>query len=112
MTSSEDIYKPPLTKQDTINIADGSKLELSQVVPERETTLLIVSNTSTGGQVIYRGTGQPAIAGINPIGQGQQWVEAIDSEARPSNADLNLLVTADGATVSIERRTRNRVTKV
>ena len=93
----------------TINNTGGSVQVFTEIANNDEVTLLQINNTSTTSQTIYLGFGQPAVVGINPLGPGFTWLEGMDNEARPWGGKVNAIASADGATISVQRRIRPRV---
>lgn len=67
---------------------------------------LVITNTSTGGQAIYLGWGNPAIvgSGIALMANGSSWTESIDSAYVPSIQDIWAVSSGAGGTVAIQER--------
>lgn len=67
---------------------------------------LVITNTSTAGQIIYLGFGQEAQAGtgIPLISAGSSWTESIDSSYVPSSWDIWAVSSGANGSVAIHER--------
>lgn len=81
---------------------------VSEISPEtgiRQRQLIVLTNVSTGGQIIYLASGQDAAlnAGI-PLKVGSSWAESIDSSFRPTNLRWTAISDLAGATLAVAER--------
>jgi len=93
----------------TLNNSSGSVKIMDAIPANYRVTRIVIQNKSTGGQTLSVGLGQNAIIGVDEIGQGNAWIEAIDAEFRPWNGDIRLIASADGALYTFVRQIERKV---
>lgn len=73
-------------------------------------SVLLITNTSTGGQNITISPGDEAVAGKGiVISPGGYYLDSLDQGYRPTNARITAISSAAGGTVSIHERVIMRV---
>lgn len=69
-------------------------------------SMIIITNISTGGQIVDLAFGKPAVAGkgirLYPTGS---WFEVEDQNFSPTNKAINCISSAAGATIEVHERT-------
>ena len=92
------------TPRDDLVAVGTSSVELS---PETNTqrNVIVITNTSTGGQLITLAFAKEAVSGkgivLFPTGA---WAESIDSAFRPSNARITAIASGAGGQITIHER--------
>ena len=84
----------------TTAVQIGLKLETGQ----RKS--LVITNTSTGGQIITIATGESGVTALSGIVlyAGGSWSESLDSSFVPSNLEFWAIASAAGGKVAIQER--------
>ena len=82
---------------------------LDNLVQGQTRVVYVISNISTGGQIITLAFGDTAaVAGYGlTLNPGNSWTETIESTFVPTNEKTNIISSAAGATVAIYERIRN-----
>lgn len=84
----------------------------NQIAPKEQRELLIVTNTSTGGQIIYIAWNTEAASALGqPIYPTASWNESIDNNFIPSNARITVVSSAASGTISVQERIRDRAVR-
>ena len=82
-----------------------SSVELCPSLTNRERILLVITNTSTAGQVIYLSDGQDGVVGYGiPLQPNSSWAESRDSKYQLSNERICAISSAVSGQVSIRER--------
>ena len=95
------IIKVP--RDDLVSVG-ASSVEVS---PETNTqrNVIVITNTSTGGQILPLAFGKEAASGkgivLYPTGA---WAESVDSAFRPSNARITAIADGAGGQITIHER--------
>lgn len=68
--------------------------------------VLVITNTSTAGQIIYLNWGQEASVGtgIPLVSSGSSWTESIDSSYVPSTKDIWAISSGADGSIAIQER--------
>jgi len=94
---------PKIPRDDVITVGATS----AEVSPEIDTqrNVLVITNTSTAGQIISLAFAKEAVAGkgiiLYPTGS---WAESIDSAFKPTKARITAIASAAGGSVTIHER--------
>lgn len=89
-----------------VTIAVGTtSVELSGEITEHQRKVIVITNVSTGGQIITLAIGKEAVANqgivLYPTGA---WAESIDSQFIPTNKRIAAIASAAGGSVTIHER--------
>ena len=97
--------QPDFTTRDVSVSVGASSVELSPLMNNYARDILVITNTSTGGQVISIGVGQDAVAGLGIVMQpGQSYIESLDSAFTPTNDRITAIASAAGGASTIHER--------
>ena len=95
--------KEELTSNYKVAIADTSTLISQECFQQR--SAVIITNTSTAGQVIYIAVGQEAKVGEGiPLSVGGVYQDTMDAGYKPSNKQIQAISSAVGGLVSVHER--------
>jgi len=84
---------------------NGSVTEVSPETGIWQRQLIVLTNISSGTQIIYLTTGQDASVGAGiPLKVGSSWCESIDSAFVPSNLRWTAISDVAGATLAVYER--------
>jgi len=90
-----------LIRNTTLTIA-ATSMRISEAVYNGQRAVLILKNTSTGGEIISLAIGQQAVANSGLVlKQGETMTMAKDSGYNPTNQDINAIGSAATATLAI-----------
>lgn len=71
----------------------------------QQRSAVIITNTSTGGQVITLAMGQEAVAGAGIVlSVGGVYQDSRDGQYMPSNKQINAISSGAGGTVAVQER--------
>ena len=91
--------------RDVVVTVGATSTELSTQIIEHQRTVIVITNTSTAGQIVTLAFGKEAVAGngivLYPTGA---WAESIDSSFIPTNQRITAIASAAAATVTIHER--------
>jgi hypothetical protein len=95
-----------LTPRDATITVGATSTELSpDIRSSGQRQAIVITNTSTGGQVVTLAFGKDAVASVGivlyPTGA---WAESIDSAFIPSNERITAIASAAAGTVTIHER--------
>lgn len=79
---------------------------ISNQLFEGQRTVLVLTNTSTAGQIVTIQTGEQAQTALSGIilYPGGSWSESIDATFQPSNLEYWAVASAAGGTLAIQER--------
>jgi hypothetical protein len=96
--------EPELMPRDVVLTVGTSPVEVSAET-SRQRQILVIVNTSAGGQNIAIAWGKDAVAGTGLVLKaGAVWTETIDSTYRPSNLRITACSDAAGGTLAVHER--------
>lgn len=93
----------------TVTVGTAS-VEMSPETGTKQRQVLVLTNTSTGGQSIAIAWAKDAVVGQGVVLQpGEHHVEAIDSAFRPLNSRITACASASGGILALHERLINKV---
>lgn len=93
-----------IPRDNTVTVG-ATSVELSPETGAKQRQALVITNTSTAGQIISLAWGKEAVAGEGIVLlSGEHHVEAIDSAFKPLNSRICAISDAVGGTVAIHER--------
>ena len=91
--------------RDVVVAVGTTSTELSTQIGDHQRKVIVITNISTGGQVISLAFGKEAVAGygivLYPTGA---WAESIDSAFIPTNLRITAVASAAAGSVTIHER--------
>lgn len=95
--------KEELTSNRSATIGTSNVVLSEECFQQR--SAIVVTNTSTGGQVIYIAIGSEAASGIGiALSPGGVYQDSRDGQYMPSNKQVNAISSLAGGTVAIHER--------
>lgn len=95
--------KQELARNTSVSVGTASVVLSDECFQQR--SALIISNTSTGGQIIYISVGQDAVVGNGVfIAPGGVYQDTRDGSYFPTNLQINGISNLAGGTVAIQER--------
>lgn len=83
---------------------DDTNVEVSKECFQQRSAI-VITNTSTGGQVISIGIGQEAVAGSGIVlNVGGSYQDSRDGQYMPSNKQINAIASAAGGAIAVHER--------
>jgi len=90
---------------DAVYTVGATATDLSPEKGNGRRTLLIVTNLSTGGQVVHVGIGKDAtLTGAIALNPGGIYQETLDARFTPTNLRISAISDVAGASVAIHER--------
>jgi len=90
----------------SVSVGTSSVL-VSPTLNENERIVLVITNTSTGGQNISLSWGETAVAGRGIyLSPGSTWSESIDSGFIPIHTSIEAISSAASGTLAVHERVR------
>lgn len=94
-----------LIPRDVTYTVGATSVELSPETGNKQRQVLVLTNTSTGGQSISLAWGKSAEAGVGVVLlPGEHHVESIDKGFIPLNISVNAIASAEGGTIALHER--------
>jgi len=91
-------------REDTVSVG-ATSVQVSPETGSKQRQALVLTNTSTGGQVISLAWGRQAVAGKGIVLSPQEHhVEAIDHGFVPLNFEINAIADGAGGSLAIHER--------
>lgn len=91
-------------RNDTVTV-DTSNIKICDDLPNAERTVLILTNTSTNGQIISLAFGQEATSGAGIVlSPGGHHSESKDAGYRVTTKALNAISSGAGGTLAVHER--------